>query len=125
MRRFLAAGVEEALAYADPDIVWNPTEELATQGHGAVRTSLAHWKAEWHEYELTPEAFDESGDRVLATVRVRGRGRGSGAEVDALFYDLFTLRDGKILRMDQFTERLEAREAMGPAGSPRSGEPGS
>jgi ketosteroid isomerase-like protein len=111
VRRFLIADVDEAMAFADPDIVWNPIEELPTQGHDAVRASLARWKAEWNDYELIPEEFVDKGDRVLATVRLRGRGRGSGVEIDARFYDLYTLRDGMIVRMDQFTERSQALEA--------------
>jgi ketosteroid isomerase-like protein len=114
VRRFLDGDVEEALSYADPDIVWNPIEELPTQGHDAVRASLARWKAEWDDYEVLPEEFVDSEDRVLATVRLRGRGRGSGVEIDARFYDLYTLRDGKIVRMDQFTERSQALEAVEP-----------
>jgi ketosteroid isomerase-like protein len=111
VRRFLIVDVDEALTYADPGIVWNPIEELPTQGHDAVRASLARWKAEWDDYEVLPEEFVDGGDRVLATVRVRGRGRGSGVEIDARFYDLYTLRDGMIIRMDQFTERSQALEA--------------
>jgi uncharacterized protein len=113
VRRFLCAGVEEALTFADPDIVWNPIEELPTQGHGGVRASLARWKAEWDDYEVLPEEFVDGGDRVVATVRLRGRGRGSGVEIDARFYDVYTLRAGKIVRMDQFTERSQALEAVG------------
>ena len=113
VRSFLRLEVDEALAYADPAIVWNPTEELPTQGHDAVRSSLAYWKGEWQDYKLTMEDFVDSGDRVVVTVRLRGRGRGSGVEIDARFYDVFTLRDGKILRMDQFTERSEALGAVG------------
>jgi ketosteroid isomerase-like protein len=114
VRRFLSiVDVDEALAYADPGIVWNPIEELPTQGHDAVRASLAHWKAEWDDYKVMPEGFVDMGDRVVVTVRLRGRGRGSGVEIDARFYDLYTLRDGKIVRMDQFAERSEALEAVG------------
>jgi ketosteroid isomerase-like protein len=112
VRMFLTVDVDEALTYADPGIVWNPVEELPTQGHDAVRTSLAHWKAEWDDYRLTPEEFVDLGDRVVVTVRLGGRGRGSGVEIDARFYDVYTLRDGKIVRMDQFTERSEALEAV-------------
>jgi ketosteroid isomerase-like protein len=116
VRRFLSGDVEEALAYADPGIVWNPIEELPTQGHEAVRASLAHWKAEWDDYRVVPEEFVDMGDHVVVTVRLGGRGRGSGVEIDARFYDLYTLRDGKIVRMDQFSERSEALEAVGRAG---------
>ena len=113
VRRFLLREVEEAMAYADPDIVWNPAEESAGHGHAAVRESLDRWKGEWDDYELRPEQFEHKGDRVLATVRVRGRGRGSGVDIDARFYDVFTLSHGKIVRMDQFTEQSEALEAVG------------
>ena len=78
VRRFLSAEVDEALPYADPGIVWNPIEELPTQGHDAVRASLAHWKAEWDDYELVPEEFVDRGDRVVVTVRLEGAVAGAG-----------------------------------------------
>ncbi len=112
VRRFLLVDLDEALTYADPGIVWNPIEESPTQGHDAVRASLARWKGEWDDYKLMPEEFEDRGDRVVVTVRMRGRGRGSGVEVDGRFYDVYTLRGGKIVRMDQFTERSEALEAV-------------
>jgi ketosteroid isomerase-like protein len=111
VRRFLALDLDEALTYADPGIVWNPIEESSAQGHEAVRASSVGWKSEWDDYELIPEEFADMGDCVIATVRLRGRGRGSGIEIDARFSDVYTLRDGKIVRMDQFTERSEALEA--------------
>jgi ketosteroid isomerase-like protein len=113
VRRFLVDDFDEALTHVDPGVVWNPVEESAAQGHDAVRASTARWKSEWDDDELIPEEFADGGDRVVATVRFRARGRGSGIEVDARLYDVFTLRDGKIVRMDQFSERSEALEAVG------------
>ncbi len=112
VRRFLVVDdLDEALTYADAGIVWNPVEESSEQGHDAVRASTTRWKSEWDDYELIPEEFADIGDRVVVTVRFRARGRGSGIEVDARLYDVFTLRDGKIVRMDQFAEQLEAFKA--------------
>jgi ketosteroid isomerase-like protein len=112
VRRFLLIDdLDEALTHADPGIVWNPVEEAPAQGHDAVRDSTERWKSEWDDYELIPEELADMGDRVVATVRFRMRGRGSGIEVDDRLYDVFTLRDGKIVRMDQFAERSEALEA--------------
>jgi ketosteroid isomerase-like protein len=114
VRRFLVLDdLDEALEYADPDIVWNPVEESSAQGHDAVRASTTRWKSEWDDYELIPEEFADLNDRVVVTVRFRARGRGSGVEVDARLYDVFTLRDGKIVRIDQFAERFEALDALG------------
>jgi hypothetical protein len=111
VRRFLDVSVEEALAYADADIVWNPTEESPSHGRDALSASLERWRREWDDYELMPEELVDMGDRVLAIVQLSARGKISGVEVDARFYDLYTLRDGKIVRMDQFTERSEAIDA--------------
>jgi ketosteroid isomerase-like protein len=113
VRRFLVAEFDEALMCVDPDIVWNPVEESSAQGHDAVRASTARWKSEWDHYELIPEEFVDAGDRVVVTVRFRARGRGSGIEIDGRLYDVFTLRDNKIVRMDQFIEQSEALEAVG------------
>src|SRR5215213_8246395 len=110
---FLAADLDEAMTYADPSIVWNPVEEAPAQGHEAVRASSVRWKSEWDDYELIPEGFADLGDCVVVTFRLRGRGRASGIEIDARFYDVYTLRDTKIVRMDQFTEKSEALEAAG------------
>ena len=112
VRRFLVDDLEKALAYADPDIVWNPVEESSARGHDAVRASTSRWKSEWNDYELIPEEFADMGDRVVVTVRFRARGRGSGIGVNARLYEVFTLRNGKIVRMDQFAERSQALQAV-------------
>ncbi len=113
VRQFLVIDdLDDALTYADPGIVWNPVEESSAQGHDAVRASTTRWKSEWDDYELIPEHFADLGDRVVVTVRFRARGRASGIEVDARLYDVFTLRDGRIIRMDQFAEQSEALEAV-------------
>ena len=115
VHRFLVVDVDvdAALAYADPAIVRNPIEEPAAQGHDAIRANLERWENEWDEYEVIPEEFLDTDDRVVVTVRLRGRGRGRGIEIDARFYEVFTLRDGKIVRMDEFAEHSEALEAAG------------
>ena len=94
--------------YADPDIVWNPVEESAAQGLDAVRASLARWKSAWEEYETVHEEFLDIGDRVLVTLRMRGRGRGSGVEVEARLYGVYTLLDGLIVRMDEFSDKVRS-----------------
>ena len=115
VRQFVLVDLDEALTYADREIIWNPIEEPPTQGHDAVRANLARWESEWDDYEVIPEEFLDLGDRVVVTLRLRGRGHGSGVEIDALFYEIYTLRDGKIIRMDEFTDRADALEAAGPA----------
>jgi ketosteroid isomerase-like protein len=61
------------------------------------------------------------GERGQATVEWTGvlllvalaPGALAAVALDGRLYDVFTLRDGKIVRMDQFTEQSEALEAVG------------
>ena len=113
VRRFVVGDLEKALVYAAPDIVWNPVEEASARGHDAVRASVARWKGAWAEYDVTHEEFVDAGDHVVVTLHIWGRGRGSGVEIDARLFDVYTIRDGAIVRMDEFTERSAALEAAG------------
>jgi ketosteroid isomerase-like protein len=110
---YVGGDLEESLKYTDPDVVWNPVEEAPRRGHDAVRSNMERWESDWEDLETTPEEFIDAGDAVLVTVHFAGRGRGSGIEVDARLYEVYRLRDGKIVRMDEFTERSEALEAAG------------
>ena len=105
--------LEAALSHAHPEIVWSPAEEAPMRGLEAVRAYLARWERDWDELETTPKEFIDAGDQIVATVHFRGRGRGSGAEVDATTYAVYTLRDGKMIGMEEFTERAKALDAAG------------
>ena len=52
-------------------------------------------------------------DRVFAEVKLVGRGKGqlSGTHLNARFYDVFTIKDGLILRLEEYATRAEALEA--------------
>ena len=112
VRRFVLSDPDD-LSDAHPDIVWNPVDEVASQGHDALRAALARWMGEWDEYQDALEELEDLGDRVLATYYFRGRGRGSGIEIDQRFYEVYTVRDGKVVRMDEYATRAEALEAAG------------
>jgi ketosteroid isomerase-like protein len=103
----------EAEAIFDPNVVMNPTNEWPSYGFDAMRSDMERWASAFDELEVTAEEFIDAGDRVLVTAYHRGRGRGSGVEVDTRFYELYTLRDGKVVRVDEFTDRPEALEAAG------------
>ena len=103
----------EAEAIFDPNVVMNPIDEGPSYGFDAMRSDWERWASAFEELEVTAEEFIDAGDRVLVTAYHRGRGRGSGVEVDTRFYELYTLRDGKVVRVDEFTDRPEALKAAG------------
>ena len=103
----------EAEAIFDPDVVINPSEEGPSHGLDAIRDNIEHWKDAWQELEVTTEEFIDAGDRVLVMVHHRGRGRGSGIEVDTRFYLVYSLRNGKVVRSDEYVDRADALKAAG------------
>ena len=83
-------------------------------GNDAVLANYERWNEAWEEgAETTLEEVIGHGDRVFVKVRFQGRGRASGVEVDTRLYEVYTLRDGKVLRIDEYEDRAEALEAAG------------
>jgi ketosteroid isomerase-like protein len=79
-----------------------------------VRAALRDWFEAWESIAYLPtEMIDAGGDEVLALVRVTARGRASGAEVSYEHGQLWTLRDGRVVRMRVFSDHDEALRAAG------------
>ena len=55
----------------------------------------------------------DGGDDVIAVMHTWGRGRKSGAPVEAHQFHVWTVRDGKLVRLRVYTHRSEALEAVG------------
>ena len=103
----------EAEAIFDPDVVMNPTNEGQFHGLDAMRDDFKRWASAFEGLEVSAEEFIDAGDRVVVTAYHRGRGRTSGVEVDTRFYEVYALREGKVSRVDEYTERAQALEAVG------------
>jgi ketosteroid isomerase-like protein len=103
----------EAEAIFDPQVVLNPIDEAASSGFDAMRADYERWASPFKEFRVTIEEIIDAGDQVVVVAHHQGRGRVSGVEVDTRFYEVYTLREGKVLRVDEYTEREEALEAAG------------
>ena len=100
--------------YFDPDCEYQPVEEAGTiRGHGSIirwnQRWLEAWADNWDEVDQTIE----NGEMVVAAIRVHGRGRKSGVEISQRLFDVFELRDGKIVRVKEYLDRHQALEAAG------------
>lgn len=111
---YAAGNIDEALAHLDPEIVYKQaTAATWVQGRDAVRAAWERWESGWDEIDMTSEEIIDAGDRVIHAILFRGRGRGSGIEVAGRFFQVYTVRDGKTVRWEEFSERSEALEAAG------------
>jgi ketosteroid isomerase-like protein len=67
--------------------------------------------SEWFRAE--PEEFIEAGDRVVVVLRLRARTKDTGLEGEAATVHLWTMREGKGVRLEVYAERERALEAAG------------
>ena len=111
---YVRGDLDEALAGLDPDVVYQQAgPEPAVRGRDAVRAAWERWEAEWGEMEMTSEEIIDAGDHLIQAILFRGRGRGSGVEVEGRFFQVHTVKDGKAVRWEEFSDRAEALEAVG------------
>src|SRR5947209_18351944 len=112
--------LEAWLATLHPDVVWDSSrfagllEASVYRGRDEVRAFLVdEWRASWDRYEARVEDVVDAGDRglVLWSQRLVEAGGGIPLVVDTA--QLCSVRDGKVIRMDNFTDRAEALEAVG------------
>jgi ketosteroid isomerase-like protein len=101
-----------ALAFFDPEVEWSPTEGTY-RGLEGLASGVAEWLEPWEEHQIEAEEFTEAGNQVLAVVHLTGRGAGSGMEIDQRLFQVYAVRNGKIIRMVEFVTRDEALEAAG------------
>src|SRR5436190_19926539 len=106
--------------FLDPEIEWRGPREFTDLaephfGHEGVERYLDKVNEALDDYRMVPEEFIDVGDdQVLVFSREGGRGKGSGAEVQTNpTAHLWTLRDGKAIRMQSYWERSDALEAAG------------
>jgi ketosteroid isomerase-like protein len=76
-----------------------------------VRALIERQLEVFDEFTIEPEEFYEVGDRVPVPIRQRARGGSSGVEVEIRIGHLWTIRDGKVVRLEVFPAREDARQA--------------
>ena len=106
-------GRAEAEAIFDPQVVLNPIDEAASSGFAAMRSDMERWASAFDELKVTIEELIDAGDQVVVVAHHKGRGHASGVEVDTRFYEVYSVREGKVSRVDEYIDRTEALEAVG------------
>jgi ketosteroid isomerase-like protein len=110
-------GLEAGLRYMDPAVEWDVSRRLADpaiyRGHEGVRDYVRGIREAYSGMGSELEELFEAGDQVVALLTFRGKGRSSGAAVEARIANVWTLRDGKVTRMQYFGDREEALAAAG------------
>ena len=111
------------LELADPEIEWDASRldemipDLAEiyRGHDGVRTYWRRWFEAWKDLRFEIEDVLDAGDDVVVLIRnQRQWGRHTGICTELPPYaQVFTVRDGKVVRWRTFPDQESALETVG------------
>ena len=79
---------------------------------GAIRF-ITDWTESFDEFSAVVEELRDAGDKVLVRARHQGQGKGSGIPVEAHYWLVHHMRDGKQYKVDLYDNEAEALEAAG------------
>jgi ketosteroid isomerase-like protein len=105
-------------SYYHPDVEYLPLRaatEGAYRGIAGIERFNADTQEVFEKFEPHYELRD-LGERVLAWGEIHVRARGSGIETNISSGGVFELRDGKVIRWEDFGSKADALKAMGLAG---------
>lgn len=100
----------------DPEIEidWS-NSKMPIRGVYGFRDAVRMFQADvdvWEVWRTDPEEIIDAGDHVVVTAHLQGRGKGSGVQVDAHGAQLWTLRDGRVVRVKGYQSKDEALGAV-------------
>jgi ketosteroid isomerase-like protein len=112
---------EAWLSGIDPDVEWLTAVERGLgragsvyRGHEGMRQFWNLWRTEVDDFWTEAKEIRDLGDdRVLYLGHIRFRGPASGIVVESQLANVKTLRDGKIVRSEDYLSHKEALEAAG------------
>ena len=94
----------------------SPQGVEASQAHDEAGLQKWFEKMEevWERLAFDPTEISAlDAERVISVVHTSGRAKGSGIEIDQELTHLWTLRDGKAVRLETYSTKREALEAAG------------
>ena len=101
----------EVGALAIPDV------PATSRGPGAVREFFRRWVGAFEDWAYEVEEVIDARDAVAVQLHQWGRGKGSGATVDLHFWEVWIVRDGRVVRVTHWVDEADALEAAGLSGS--------
>ena len=118
MRRFSAGDYDGSLELIAQDAIWEPSGRFVGSGetypgHSGIQRFWADFTEPWETITLEPVEVLELGDVVLTDTYFRGVGRASAIPTEMHVYQLWTVRERKIVRFRSFADRAQALEAAG------------
>ena len=114
---FARGDVPVVLGLLDPAVEWTEAAGFPYGGtyrgpRAVLEGVLVRLGTEWDNFTVSPDAFHDAGDTVVARGWYSGAFRATGKSFRARFAHVWTLRDGKATAFEQFVDTAQVREAI-------------
>jgi ketosteroid isomerase-like protein len=93
-----------------------PGQSRTYEGLDGFRKNWLDWLEPWVTYRTTIEEVIDVGERVVVLFRDRGLRKDLDAEVECIGAQIWTFRDEKVARIEEYADRTEALKALKAAG---------
>jgi ketosteroid isomerase-like protein len=116
LEAFRRGDYEAALAAYDAEVEGDFThlaDGRLVRGPEGIRSEVARWQSAWVDLDFDYEVVGATDEQVVIYINQTGTGRGSGAPMEMTYGQVFTVRDGSVVRMKTYLEREEAARAAG------------
>ena len=112
--------IPAVLAMFDSSIEWLPAEGHPVQPDGSpwfgpeavLQNLFLRLGGDWDGFTVTPMVFHDAGDTVVVEGRYTGTVLASGVGVDAQFCHVWTVRDDRMCRFQQYVDTGQLQYAM-------------
>lgn len=111
--------VAAAISALAPNVEWHQAENFIYAdrspyvGPKAMLEGLfARFDAEWENFKTVANELLDAGDKVVALGYYSGTYKKTGQPVHAQFAHVWTLRDGKVVKFEQYTDTAQFARAV-------------
>ena len=118
---FGQGNIPAVLEGMSPDVRWHqaennpymPTGEPFVGPEAILNQLFAKLGEEWDEFTVHPKTFHDAGESVIVEARYTGTFKATGKSMDAQVCHVWDLKDGKVIRYQQYLDTAKIRDVMG------------
>ena len=111
--------IPHVLGQMEQSIEWNEAENFIYAdrnpyvGPQAILEGVfARLGTEWESFAVTPEEWLDAGNRVVVLGTYSGTNKATGKRVRAQFAHIWSVKEGRVVRFQQYTDTKQFAEAV-------------
>lgn len=111
--------VPSIIGALDPEIEWWEAENFIYADKNPYRGPqtvlmgvFGRIMNDWDGFTVTPEEVLDAGDTIVGRGHYAGKYRKTGRSVKAQFAHVFKMRDGKVVKFQQYTDTAQFQNAV-------------